>query len=316
MYTVALSDYNRHMTNRQTDQQELHNKESAVAESAFREIYTRLSHLGVEVAPRGYKVLECEDFSFLLPKYVRFANFQVRKLNLDYIKAEFLWYLNGDPGNTRIGKYASTWNPLINPDGTINSNYGQYIFGQQDQFAITRQTLRDDKDSRRASIVILSQAHLASDTKDVPCTYSINFRIRDNKLNMSIRMRSQDAIFGFGNDTPCFSLVHEMMYMSLKADYPDLEHGSYHHTADSFHVYERHFAMFHAITAGGLSKAKYEHIAIPKISSHAEVEFLRTGDFSHIPDEYEFSKWLTFFENEKYKDALADLGKPTNMTLF
>lgn len=254
----------------------------------FKKIYNDLVKHGKEVAPRGQKVLEIENYNYVLPPYVRFTNFEDRKFNLKYVKREFLWYLRGDKFDTSITEHASLWKSLINEDGSINSNYGQYVFGEQNQFQNVVNQLRSDRDSRRATISILSADHLLSDTKDVPCTYSINFRIRENKLNMTVRMRSQDAIFGMSNDAPAFSLIHEMMFVSLREVYPNLEYGEYHHSADSFHVYERHFDMIKTLA----SSSSYSMILCPKISCSEEIRFLLHGDFSSIPETFAFTKWL------------------------
>ena len=260
---------------------------------SFLKIFKDVKAKGKEVAPRGQLVLEIENYAYTLPPYVRFPSFAARKLKLDYIKREFLWYLKGDKFDRSIVEHASMWGGLINSDGSINSNYGQYIFfGDDNQFDTVVNTLKDDKDSRRASMMILRKEHLQSDTKDVPCTYCLNFRIRDNKLNMTVRMRSQDGIFGMGNDAPCFSFTHEMVAMALKEFYPELELGEYHHSADSFHVYERHFKMLDEIVETG----EFDFIKAPAISGPEEVKFLRAGEFKKIPKEFQFTKWLNKFE--------------------
>jgi thymidylate synthase len=171
-------------------------------------------------------------------------------------------------------------------------------------FDVAVETLKADKDSRRASIVILQPYHLNMKTNDVPCTYSLNFRIRENKLNMSVHMRSQDAVFGMGNDAPTFSIIHEMLFTVLKDTYPELELGIYYHTADSFHIYARHFELLDKITSGS---SKYIDVQCPKITSSAEVEYLRAGIHKAYDDglansmfikdlklrpEHEFSAWL------------------------
>jgi thymidylate synthase len=220
------------------------------------------------------------------------------------------------------------WSSLVNDDGSINSNYGQYIFAKKpsqkmSQFENVIKGLTEDKDSRRASITILSRDHLLSNTKDLPCTYSLNFRIRDDKLNMSVHMRSQDAVFGMGNDAPCFSFIHEMIYGALTAIYQDLVMGEYYHVVDSFHVYERHFEVMEKIATGD----KYLPITCPEITGSKEVKFLRTlihltykkpelaplpkaiinavkelPELSEIITEkidvsnYNFSRWLTTFD--------------------
>jgi len=258
-------------------------------EQTFYEIYKRLLNEGRLVSPRGLKVLEVENFNYVLPPYCRFACFGVRKLSIEYIKKEFLWYLKGAKYDVSIGEHASMWKKLIGQDGSINSNYGRYIFNELKQFDTIIDILKQDKDSRRASIVILQPYHVMENGVDTPCTYSINFRIREDRLNMTVRMRSQDAILGMGNDAPTFSFIQEMVYMTLKDIYPYLELGNYYHSADSFHVYERHFKMLRDIVDGDV----FYNEDVPKISSSKEVEFLRNLDFSNIPENYQFTKWLT-----------------------
>ena len=195
-------------------------------------------------------------------------NFKVRKLNLDYIKKEFLWYLKGDKFDTSICDYASLWQNLVDEDGIINSNYGQYIFGSLNQFENVIKILQKDKDSRRASIIILQPYHLLSEKKDIPCTYAINFRIRNDKLNMTVHMRSQDAIYGLGNDLPTFSFIHEMVFIYLRdTKYDNLQYGDYHHIVDSFHVYKKHYGMVNKIIDGDT----YSHIDCPNINNINEV---------------------------------------------
>jgi thymidylate synthase len=254
----------------------------------FKRIYNTLYALGSECAPRGFKILELENYAYEIAPYTRFINFESRKLNIDYIKQEFLWYLRGDRLDKSICDHAKIWKEIVNEDGSINSNYGQYIFGNINQFDTVVDTLKKDKDSRRASIVILTKEHLQSNTKDVPCTYSINFRIRENKLNMSVHMRSQDAIYGMGNDLPCFSFIHEMMFETLRETYIDLEYGKYHHIADSFHIYERHFDMIKKIVSNDV----FTDVVIPRINGKAEVDFLRGLHYDNIPENFMFTKWL------------------------
>lgn len=296
----------------------------------FDEIFQRVSK-GNIISPRGSKVIEVENFMYELPPYVKFQNYDVRKLKFNYIKQELLWYLRHNVHDTSIVNFASIWKDLIQPNGTINSNYGAHLFDtvktnrSSSQFLNVVDILRKDADSRRASMVILSDSHLLCDI-DVPCTYSLNFRIRNNKLNMTVHMRSQDAIFGMGNDAPAFSMIHEMVLNMLEADYPELTLGNYTHFADSFHVYERHFELLEKIVSG---EAKFTEVEIPRIYNKHEVLFMLTDlhccyelgkqynvyansrmgnksislysnidDAININNEYQFSKWLLTKDNE------------------
>lgn len=288
---------------------------SNTAELAFRKIYSDVGN-GSLVRPRNEPVIEIEDYSYTLPPYARFANFEARNLKLGYIKKELLWYLRANPFDSSIVDAASLWQELPNFDESINSNYGAHVLGKYwpavatvennittyptsdshvgmtavsigeplsrtSQLDYIINTLSADKDSRRASAVILNRRHLLSPkTKDYPCTYALNFRIRNNELKMSVHMRSQDAVFGMGNDAPAFSVIQELVYVSLRdTAYPDLKMGSYHHTADSFHYYERHFEMVKQIN----NSDRFIPLEIPKIRDVREVNYLLSGIHQTYP---------------------------------
>lgn len=312
------------------------------AEQAFRKIYSDVAE-GALVKPRGELVKELEDYSYVLPPYARFANFNARNLKLDYVRKELLWYLRANPFDNSIVDAASLWQELPNRDSSINSNYGAHVFGKlyktaesvvpvmrfssdwRDDFhndqsiAIGEplsdlsqleyivQTLVNDRDSRRASAVILNRKHLLSPaTKDYPCTYALNFRIRDNELKMSVHMRSQDGVFGLGNDAPAFSLIQEIVYVLVRdAAYPDLKMGSYHHIADSFHIYERHFAMVDAINRAN----PFTEIDVPRIKNAREVAWLLTGMHpTYQGGERAVSYWATRVNTAAHQTLSAQLG--------
>ena len=265
---------------------------ASIDETIFRKIFHDIRYKGRLVSPRNQNVLELENYHCVFPPFIRFQNFKCRKLNLDYIRDEFLWYLKGDRFDLSITEKAKIWKSTVE-NGYINSNYGQYIFGKINQFDNVVKILSDDKDSRRASIVILNGYHLLFDKNDIPCTYALNFRIRDNHLNMTVHMRSQDLVFGMGADAPTFSFIHEMILNSLRKHYIDLEYGDYFHFVDSLHVYERHFEMLAKIaTLDDNEDNKYILVYCPQISGQDEVDFIRKLDFSFIPDNFEFCKWL------------------------
>jgi len=270
---------------------------------AFYQVFHDIKTKGKQYSPRGQKVLEIENYNYVLPPYVRFASFTPRKLKLDYIKTEFLWYLSGYRYDKSIAEQASLWKTLINEDGSINSNYGQYMFFPhtgKNQFSSVIDQLTKDKDSRRASMVILNRDHVLSDTNDLPCTYAMNFRIRDNKLNMSVRMRSQDMVYGMGNDAPTFSFTHEMVYTYLSAHYDDLELGEYYHSVDSAHVYERHFDMMEQI----LAEKTVEEVNCPRISCANEVIVLKW--MHNFPSNFDWDAWEQTRKEFKFTEWLTN----------
>ena len=78
--------------------------------------------------------------------------------------------------------------------------------------------------------------------KDVPCTLTLQFFIRDGKLHQIASMRSSALIFGISYDVPAFTFFQEMFANEL-----NVELGTYVHISNSLHVYERHFDMLNKI---------------------------------------------------------------------
>ena len=60
-------------------------------------------------------------------------------------------------------------------------------------------------------------------------------------------MRSQDFVFGAGNDLPFFVFIQHEILLRLKETYPELEMGSISTYCGSLHIYERHFEMLSKI---------------------------------------------------------------------
>lgn len=262
---------------------------------AFLKMYQDLGE-GRMVSPRGQRILEVEDYRLDLDMTDSpCTSFEDRKMSLNYAKAEARWYLRGDKADRSIEKYAQMWPKIVQPDGTYFSNYGQYIFGERQYDWVVEELCRD-MDSRRASIVLLKKDHLFKDNRDVVCTYGINFRIRDQRLNMSVSMRSNDAIFGTTNDVFCFSIVYRMVFAALKfTNYPQIEPGRYVHRVDSLHVYERHWDMVKKILHNHLHA--YTKIDVPYPSNVHDLNYLSNvrllGFNGGIPDDFHLSKFLS-----------------------
>lgn len=160
-----------------------------------------------------------------------------RKWSKDYADYEWSWYLSGNPNAEVISQRASIWKSMMDENGNVNSNYG-YQWRRNKQLDNIIELLRTEPNTRRASISLYDGKEFDLYKKDTVCTYSINFTIKDNKLNMSVLMRSNDLVFGFCNDQYCFSKLQELVSKILNK-----EIGYYYHFAQDLHVYERHFNL-------------------------------------------------------------------------
>lgn len=158
----------------------------------------------------------------------------IRKMPIRYAVGELLWYLSGSNKVSDISKYSNVWERLSDDGEHVNSAYGHRIFSHFgfDQWEHVKDLLRKDPLSRQAVIHIKDASN--KPTKDLPCTVSLQFFIRDNKLYMLTYMRSNDLWMGFTYDVFNFTALQVKLAMEL-----GVELGTYTHVAGSLHLYKR-----------------------------------------------------------------------------
>lgn len=202
-------------------------------------------------SPRGLDIKEKLGVQFRItnPRN-RLPQVKARNFSLSYFVAETLWYLNADDSTEWISYYAPFWSRISDDGKTANSAYGSRIFkthprigdGKIVQWDYVKEELRRDPDSRRAVIHIRTPNDSILNSKDVPCTLSLQFFIRNNKLHLHVSMRSSDIILGLSYDVPAFTIMQEILANEL-----NVELGEYVHTSNSLHCYERDFEMLEEI---------------------------------------------------------------------
>ena len=158
----------------------------------------------------------------------------IRKLPMRYAVGELLWYLSGNNKLDAIKRYSKAWESLSDDGETINSAYGYRIFEQFgfDQWEYVKGLLKKDPNTRQAVIHIKDASN--KPTKDTPCTVSLQFLLRDGKLNLTVYMRSNDIWLGFPYDVFSFTCMQIIMAFEL-----GVEIGEYTHIAGSLHLYTR-----------------------------------------------------------------------------
>ena len=284
---------------------------------------TCLSHLmahGMVAKPRGSETRELLNYNItLINPRNRVITFADRKTSTKYLLGEFIWYLCASSKPDGILPYSKFWDAIRNSgdepyydEGTINSNYGVRLFGfcglpafvcnQEsgepiDQWAETIELLKRDKDSRQAIMNIHVPSDRHASNKDVACTLTLQFMIRENKLHMITNMRSNDIIRGFTNDVFQFTMLQECLMLQLRETYPELDLGHYYHNAGSMHIYDLHYDM-----AGKIMNAKnaYDLDMIPmdKFDENIRMALIRCEEAWRaigMPEAFNFStvdEWM------------------------
>jgi thymidylate synthase len=168
---------------------------------------------------------------------------EIRSSKEKYIGAEILWYFSGTNKVNFIENHAGMWSKLKNENNEANSAYGNLLFTEKNEYDFTQYewaivSLKKDKDSRQAFMHFNKPWHQYEGNPDQVCTLTALFHIRDNRLHMTLNMRSNDVILGFMTDFTFFNLLHQQVFIHLKKYYPELQMGTYTHTSHSMHLYK------------------------------------------------------------------------------
>lgn len=180
----------------------------------------------------------------------------IREPNYNYFNRELEWYKSESLNVNDIpGGPPEIWRKCASPSGYINSNYGWMIWSKDNgyQFDSCFKKLLEDPHTREACMIYnrpsMQEEYNKGGMHDFCCTYSVQCFLNEDEQNKThlkyiVYMRSNDAVFGFDND----SLWHQNVQLMLanKLSQKDAlnkeiicDNIIWH--AGSLHVYERHF---------------------------------------------------------------------------
>lgn len=151
---------------------------------------------------------------------------------------ELLWYLSKDNKLDFIKYYIPKYVKESEDNVTVYGGYGPRLFNSGDkinQIGNVIKLLTEKPSSRRAAIQIFEAKDIENvNYKEIPCTCTLQFILRQGKLNLIVFMRSNDAFFGLPHDVFVFTMIQELVARSV-----NVELGEYIHSVGSLHLYEK-----------------------------------------------------------------------------
>lgn len=204
----------------------------------FAEVYDRLLfdllEEGQEVSPRSMLTKELMQETFCIEDpnssliYIPGRNFSL----VHAIHESLLIFC--DDNHVKVAGYFNKNIAQFSDDGT--TLYGSYGHRIATRMQGVLGKLKEDHDTRQALLTIHRVDDSIVKTKDPPCTITLQFTIRDEKLNMHVYMRSNDIVWGTPYDVFVFTTIQKVFANTL-----GIPVGKYYHTATSLHMYERDF---------------------------------------------------------------------------
>jgi thymidylate synthase len=223
----------------------------------YLDIINEILKRGHVVSPRGMETKELTRcMSITRNPMKRLVLVPNRKINPFFLVAEAIWILAGRADseyiiqfNKGLARFLDKGNPFFHaPYGErIRRHYqscqldGVHLYSKGldfymhwiDQVVTVVETLKKDPDSRRAVICLWDPYLDTKESNDIPCNDMVFFKIRENKLHMTVINRSNDAILGF----PVTNLFQFSMLMELIANLLGVEMGTYCQWSDNLHIY-------------------------------------------------------------------------------
>jgi thymidylate synthase len=189
---------------------------------------------GENVSPRGMLCKEIRCNKTVIDMHYPIVTNPVRKLGYKFMAAEAYWIITGDNRVKTIAPYSKDISNYSD-DGVIFAGaYGPEVIKQ---ISYVLKQLRKDRDTRQAVMTIWKKSPAPS--KDIPCTISVQWLIRNNVLHCIDTMRSSDAWMGWVYDVFNFTMLSAYLALALE----DVELGSLTLVAGSQHLYEKHFEL-------------------------------------------------------------------------
>jgi len=244
--------------------------------------------------------------------------------------AEVLWVLSGKSNVDWLGRYLPRAKDFSDDGIVWRAGYGPRLrrYGNQgiDQMQFIEDMLKHDRHSRQAIINIWDASEEApafynGGTKDYPCNDLIQFRIdSENKLHMSVYVRSNDAIWGFtGVNFQEWSILHEIYAQVL-----DAELGTYHHLVGSMHVYEHHYARAEKMAQETNYGAPEDVVRFPAVPKGKTVEdiskflegFMLSLDEDLSADNIDFQKVTKYIRDQQASWELCQLWQYMVVTVL
>ena len=191
------------------------------------EVVTNPEHIS---APREMQIKEITNVNAILTNPLNnIVTLNARKMNHAFSIVEKLEYLSGQGSPERLAFYNKNLSPFFNRYGMQDGAYPERLHYW---FRYIHTLLKQDPDSRQGVATIYGPQD-RHEAKDIPCTCIQHYMIRENKLNLTVYMRSNDLLWGFPYDVSAFCFLQQAMASML-----NIEVGIYTHIVGSMHSYD------------------------------------------------------------------------------
>jgi thymidylate synthase len=209
----------------------------------YHELMQRIFAEGVETRDRtGIGTLSVFGHQMRFDLGAGFPLLTTKKLHLQSIVYELLWFLRGDTNVKYLHEHGvSIWDEWADEHGELGPIYGRQWRswpapegGTIDQIAQVLAALRRDPHSRRLIVTAWNPADLDQMALP-PCHCLFQFHVARGRLSCQLYQRSADVFLGVP-----FNIASYALLTLMTAQVCELAPGEFIHTLGDAHLYRNH----------------------------------------------------------------------------
>jgi thymidylate synthase len=244
---------------------------------------------GVESSPRQMKTKELLGATVFLTDARNSLYTGIwRNLNYKFAVAEWLWIMAGRSDVASLARYNKNIAQFSDNGVTFAGAYGPRICSQLHHVF----KCLSEPDSRQAVITVWEPCPARS--KDIPCTVSLQFLLRE-KLHLIVTMRSSDAWLGLPYDIHNFSMIQNAIAGAL-----NVEVGFIQMQLSSLHLYDRDWENAERVVSNS---------GVGVLNQKVVPDYLRTPKLPGLPP----ARWiLETAEIGDWSPIVRTAGEPWN----
>jgi thymidylate synthase len=276
----------------------------------YKKVFKAVQQHGQLSSPRGKQTREIINANLVLRNPIdRVIPDRERKINIAFAVAELYAFMFNVEDINFFTKFISTYNQFSTNGLTLDGAYGERVATyvpeslrpteinkQLEERTVRSQLqaivskLQADSQDRQAVISIYHPLDtFGNGGKNTPCTLSLQFLIRNDKLDLITTMRSNDVYRGLPYDLFVFTMLQELVARAVGCQL-----GNYYHNVGSLHYYiEDEYKLERQN-----SKRDWPHLMTSMPSSMFEetaLQFFKDGMRMAIDKEVNISEWYNRF---------------------
>jgi len=253
------------------------------ANSMFSDMFWKLHIYGVKADSRNGPVVRIMEpvLTTVLNPRERVLFHKGRDANPVFHLMESVWMLAGrndvafpELFNSRIGQYSDNGE-------TFNAAYGyrwRHHFGFDQLTAVITQ-LRASPSTRQGVVQMWESSDLVKETKDKACNTQLIFEVSNEKLNMTVINRSNDAWYGYAGA----NIVHFTVLQEFVANAVGVDVGLYRTFSTNLHLYTEMYGATKYLETPPLSEDydmyRYGEVEpYPLVENNEWVQWLRDAE--------------------------------------